>query len=57
MATKTYDIVIMGGGIAGSALAQAMARDGLDVLVLEPLFSGPDVALDDKGRRRFFGGD
>ena len=35
MATKTHDIVIIGGGIAGSALAQATARGGLDVLVLE----------------------
>ena len=24
---------------------------------VEPLFSGPDVALDDEARRRFFGDD
>jgi 2-polyprenyl-6-methoxyphenol hydroxylase-like FAD-dependent oxidoreductase len=31
----TADVVIVGGGIAGSALAAALAEDGLDVLLLE----------------------
>ena len=35
MAAKSYDIIIVGGGIAGSALAKAMAEKGARVLVLE----------------------
>ena len=35
MAAKTYDIITVGGGIAGSALAKAMAEQGARVLVLE----------------------
>ena len=35
MAARTYDIITVGGGIAGSALAKAMAERGADVLVLE----------------------
>ena len=35
MADKTYDIAIVGGGIAGSALAKVMAEQGGRVLVLE----------------------
>ena len=31
----TYDLIIIGGGIAGSALATVMARDGKSVLLLE----------------------
>jgi 2-polyprenyl-6-methoxyphenol hydroxylase-like FAD-dependent oxidoreductase len=31
----THDVVVVGGGIAGSALATVLARAGLDVLVLE----------------------
>jgi len=31
----SHDVVIVGGGIAGSALATVLARNGLDVLVLE----------------------
>jgi 2-polyprenyl-6-methoxyphenol hydroxylase-like FAD-dependent oxidoreductase len=33
--SKTYDLVIVGGGIAGSALGAIMARAGRKVLVLE----------------------
>src|SRR5690348_8479650 len=32
---RTHDVVIVGGGIAGSALATVLARAGQDVLVLE----------------------
>ena len=33
--TTTYDLVIVGGGIAGSGLATVMARAGKRVLLLE----------------------
>ena len=32
---RSSDVVIVGGGIGGSALATALARDGLDVVMLE----------------------
>ena len=35
MATATYDIITVGGGIAGASLAKAMAERGAKVLVLE----------------------
>ncbi len=35
MTGKRLDVVIVGGGIAGSALATVLARDGYEVLVLE----------------------
>jgi len=35
MAQRTCDVVIVGGGIGGSALAKALADDGLDAVVLE----------------------
>ena len=35
MAAQTYDIITVGGGIAGSILARAMAEHGAKVLVLE----------------------
>lgn len=34
-AQKTYDLAIIGGGIGGSMLAAAMARNGIEVIVLE----------------------
>ena len=33
--TNSTDVVIVGGGIAGSALALVLARQGLEVTVLE----------------------
>ena len=35
MASTTYDIITVGGGLGGSALAKAMAERGAHVLVLE----------------------
>src|SRR5713226_7818324 len=35
MASRTYDIITVGGGLGGSALARAMAEHGARVLVLE----------------------
>ncbi|MFQ5872336.1 MAG: FAD-dependent oxidoreductase [Dehalococcoidia bacterium] len=35
MAAKTYDIITIGGGLAGSAVAKVMAEHGARVLVLE----------------------
>lgn len=35
MATDSYDLIVVGGGIGGSALATVMARHGKRVLVLE----------------------
>ena len=35
MAARSYDIITVGGGIAASALARAMAERGAKVLVLE----------------------
>lgn len=32
---QAYDLVIIGGGIAGSALGRAMAQSGADVLIIE----------------------
>jgi NADPH-dependent 2,4-dienoyl-CoA reductase/sulfur reductase-like enzyme len=33
--SESADVVVVGGGIAGSALATVMARDGYQVVVLE----------------------
>ena len=35
MASSTYDIITVGGGLGGSALAKAMAEHGARVLMLE----------------------
>jgi 2-polyprenyl-6-methoxyphenol hydroxylase-like FAD-dependent oxidoreductase len=35
MAAPAYDVIIVGGGIAGSTLAGVLAREGLGVLVVE----------------------
>jgi flavin-dependent dehydrogenase len=35
MATTTYDIITVGGGLGGASLAKAMAEHGAKVLVLE----------------------
>ena len=42
MATQSYDIITVGGGIAGSVLARAMAEHGAKVLVLESATSFRD---------------
>ena len=33
--SRTYDVIIAGGGIAGSSLAGILARAGLGVLLIE----------------------
>jgi 2-polyprenyl-6-methoxyphenol hydroxylase-like FAD-dependent oxidoreductase len=38
-----YDVVIVGGGIAGSALGTVLARDGVDVLILEKTEAFRDI--------------
>ena len=43
MSELKYDLVIAGGGIAGSALATVMARAGKSVLVLEKTTEYPDL--------------
>ena len=35
MATTKYDIITIGGGLGGAALAKSMAENGAKVLVLE----------------------
>jgi 2-polyprenyl-6-methoxyphenol hydroxylase-like FAD-dependent oxidoreductase len=35
MGSKTYDLITVGGGLGGSALAKAMAEHGARVLVVE----------------------
>ena len=35
VSSKTYDLVIVGGGLGGSALAKMMAEQGASVVVLE----------------------
>jgi flavin-dependent dehydrogenase len=35
MAPSVFDVIIVGGGIAGSTLGGVLARSGLGVLVLE----------------------
>ena len=35
MSSHSYDIITVGGGLGGSALAKAMAENGSKVLVLE----------------------
>jgi 2-polyprenyl-6-methoxyphenol hydroxylase-like FAD-dependent oxidoreductase len=38
-----YDVVIIGGGIAGSGLATVLARGGKEVLLLEQTITYPDI--------------
>src|SRR5688500_17414062 len=40
MATKIYDVVIVGSGAAGGTLAAHLARSGVDVAIIE---GGPKV--------------
>jgi choline dehydrogenase-like flavoprotein len=35
MASTVFDVVVVGGGVAGSSLGAALARAGLEVLVVE----------------------
>jgi 2-polyprenyl-6-methoxyphenol hydroxylase-like FAD-dependent oxidoreductase len=38
-----YDVVVLGGGIAGAATATVLARAGLSVVVVEPTTEYPDL--------------
>src|SRR5215469_761223 len=38
-----YDVVIVGGGVAGSGLATVLARGGKEVLLLEQTSAYPDI--------------
>lgn len=60
--TAKYDAIMVGGGLAGSGLAYALASEGRSVLVLEPdllpdaFQSGPQhVTLDPERRVEIFG--
>ncbi|EJK51643.1 hypothetical protein THAOC_29167, partial [Thalassiosira oceanica] len=33
--SKDYDVVIVGGGLAGISAARSLAKDGFDVMILE----------------------
>ena len=47
---KTYDIVVVGGGLNGSTLALGAAKLGLRVLVIDALPDHVQVAADFDGR-------
>ena len=67
MPTTTYDIITVGGRLAGAALASPRLMAGIQRLKALPLmaqdnfgvsdhsFSGPDLHVNETVRRRFFG--
>lgn len=56
MAARTFDVVIAGGGLAGSSLGGVLARSGLGVLVVEKE-CGPDGLVPDEAARRMYFGE
>lgn len=44
MATRTYDVLVIGSGAAGSAAAKELTEQGLEVLLLE---AGPNITEED----------
>jgi sarcosine oxidase subunit beta len=57
MAETTADVVVIGGGVRGAAIAYYLARDGLDVLLVERAFlaseaSGANMGLINISRKR-----
>ncbi|MFI5843021.1 GMC family oxidoreductase [Catenuloplanes sp. NPDC051500] len=52
--TPRYDVIVVGGGFAGSLLAKALGEQGWQILVLEAGTGGPDTWQDHQDALRAF---